>query len=49
MDPESKEVCVGILTVSDSCASGEATDVSGQNLHKLLNEGIIPGAKVRKN
>uniref|UniRef100_A0A2P2HXW3 Gephyrin-like n=1 Tax=Hirondellea gigas TaxID=1518452 RepID=A0A2P2HXW3_9CRUS len=40
------KVCVGILTVSDRCASGETTDASGQNLSRLIADGIIPNAKV---
>lgn len=47
-DCEDSKICVGILTVSDRCASGESTDTSGQNLSKLIEDGIIPNAKVSK-
>ncbi|KAA0204082.1 hypothetical protein HAZT_HAZT006294 [Hyalella azteca] len=39
-------ITVGILTISDRCSSGEATDFSGQNLAQLIEEGIIPNAKL---
>lgn len=46
MAEEEEKVLIGVLTVSDSCASGEATDTSGLSLTKLIEEGLIPNAEV---
>ncbi|CAL1542166.1 unnamed protein product [Lymnaea stagnalis] len=49
-DHESVIVKVGILTVSDSCFNGSATDRSGENLKQLVESGkFIRGSVVTKD
>jgi len=44
------QICVGILTVSDSCFFANATDRSGTNLRTLINDRkILPAASVTAN
>lgn len=40
----SEKISVGVLTVSDRCSTGEATDESGANLQSLISSGeLFPG------
>ncbi|XP_042227810.1 gephyrin-like [Homarus americanus] len=44
----SEIIKVGVLTVSDRCAAGEAVDESGANLQALVASGTVYGGKVSK-
>ncbi|XP_055879906.1 gephyrin-like isoform X4 [Biomphalaria glabrata] len=49
-DRDSPNINVGILTISDSCYNGSATDRSGENLKHLVETGkLIKGTVVTKD